>query len=94
MRRLLILLILGLALALKTYAHAGVYDSINEYRHWIFPAYLYCLIFGILFMVALGSTFRRLTADSLVVYVHKPTVILDGDTLNTIGDSFEIFTHK
>lgn len=37
---------------------------------------------------------RRLTADSLVVYVHKPTVILDGDTLNTIGDTFETFTRK
>ena len=37
---------------------------------------------------------RSLTADSLVVYVHKPTVILDGDTLNTIGDTFEIFIHK
>ena len=37
---------------------------------------------------------RRLTADSLVVYVHKPTVILDGDTLNTIGDTVETFTRK
>ena len=37
---------------------------------------------------------RRLTADSLVVYVHKPTVILGGDTLNTIGDTVETFTRK
>ena len=37
---------------------------------------------------------RRLTADSLVVYVHKPTVVLYGDTLNTIGDTFETFTRK
>lgn len=37
---------------------------------------------------------RKLTADSLVVYVHKPTVILDGDTLNTIGDTVETFTRK
>lgn len=37
---------------------------------------------------------RRLTTDSLVVYVHKPTVILDGDTLNTVGDTVETFTRK
>lgn len=37
---------------------------------------------------------RKLATDSLVVYVHKPTVILDGDTLNTIGDTFETFTRK
>lgn len=37
---------------------------------------------------------RKLTADSLVVYVHKPTVILDGDTLNTVGDTFETFTRQ
>lgn len=37
---------------------------------------------------------RKLTADSLVVYVHMPTVVLDGDTLNTIGDTVETFTRK
>ena len=37
---------------------------------------------------------RKLTADSLVVYEHKSTVILDGDTLNTIGDTVETFTRK
>lgn len=37
---------------------------------------------------------RKLTADSLVVCVHKPTVILDGDTLNTAGNEIEIFTKK
>lgn len=37
---------------------------------------------------------RRLTADSLAVYVHKPTVVLDGDTLNTIGDTVDTFTRK
>lgn len=37
---------------------------------------------------------RKLTTDSLVVYVHKPTVVLDGDTLNTIGDITETFTRK
>lgn len=37
---------------------------------------------------------RKLTTDSLAVYVHKPTVVLDGDTLNTIGDTVETFTRK
>ena len=37
---------------------------------------------------------RRLTTDSLVVYVHKPTVVLDADTLNTIGDAVETFSRK
>ena len=37
---------------------------------------------------------HRLTTDSLVVYVHKPTVILDGDTLNTVGDTVELYTRK
>ncbi len=39
-------------------------------------------------------TIRKLTSDSLIVYVHKPTVVLDGDTLNTIGDTVETFTRK
>lgn len=37
---------------------------------------------------------RKLTADSLVVYVHKPTVVLGADTLNTIGDAVETFSRK
>ena len=37
---------------------------------------------------------RRLTTDSLVVYVHKPTVILDGDTLNTAGNEIETYRRK
>ena len=37
---------------------------------------------------------RRLTTDSIEVYVHKPTVVLDGDTLDTIGDTVETFTRK
>ncbi len=37
---------------------------------------------------------RKLTADSLVVYEHKSTVVLDRDTLNTVGDTFETFTRK
>lgn len=39
-------------------------------------------------------TIRKLTSDSLVVYVHKPTVVLGGDTLNTVGDIIEKFTRK
>ena len=36
----------------------------------------------------------KLTTDSLEVYVHKPTVVLGRDTLNTIGDTVETFTRK
>lgn len=37
---------------------------------------------------------RKLTADSLVVYTHKPIVVLAEDTLNMIGDTVETFTRK
>lgn len=39
-------------------------------------------------------TIRKLTSDSLTVYVHKSTVMLNGDTLNTTGNEIEIFTRK
>lgn len=39
-------------------------------------------------------TIRKLTQDSLTVYVHKSTVVLNGDTLNTAGNETEIFTRK
>ena len=39
-------------------------------------------------------TIRKLTTDSLTVYVHKSTVVLNGDTLNTAGNETEIFTRK
>lgn len=39
-------------------------------------------------------TIRKLTTDSLTVYVHKSTVVLNGDTLNTAGNEIEIFTRK
>lgn len=37
---------------------------------------------------------RKLTPDSLMVYVHKTIVVLDRDTLNTIGNNIEKFTRK
>lgn len=39
-------------------------------------------------------TIRKLTSDSLTVYVHKSTVVLNGNTLNTVGNETEIFTRK
>lgn len=39
-------------------------------------------------------TIRKLTPDSLVVYVHKNTVVLDGDTLNTSGNEIETFVRR
>lgn len=37
---------------------------------------------------------RKLTSDSLVLYVHKSTVVLDGDTLNTSGNEIETFVRR
>ena len=42
----------------------------------------------------LSWSIRKLTADSLVVYVHKSIVILGVDTLNTVGNSIELYTRK
>lgn len=39
-------------------------------------------------------TIRKLTSDSLTVYVHKSTVMLNSDTLNIAGNEIEIFTRK
>ena len=39
-------------------------------------------------------TIRKLTPDSLVVYVHKNTIVLDGDTLNTSGNEIETFIRR
>lgn len=39
-------------------------------------------------------TIRKLTSDSLTVYVQKSVVVLNGDTLNTAGNETEIFTRK
>lgn len=37
---------------------------------------------------------RKLTPDSLIVYVHKNIVVLECDTLNTSGNEIEIYTRK
>lgn len=37
---------------------------------------------------------RKLTADSLVVYEHKSTVVLNGDTLNIAGNETETYRRK
>lgn len=39
-------------------------------------------------------TIRKLTSDSLTVFVHKNMVDLNGDTLNTAGNEIEMFTRK
>lgn len=41
-------------IAMATYAAAPWADSFNNYRHWIFPAYLYNLIFGVVYLAALA----------------------------------------
>lgn len=39
-------------------------------------------------------TIRKLTPDSLVVYVHKNTIVLDGDTLSTSDHEIEAFVKR
>lgn len=39
-------------------------------------------------------TIRKLTPDTLTVYVHKNIVVLDVDTLNTDNSAIEVFTRK
>ena len=39
-------------------------------------------------------TIRKLSSDSLTVFVHNSTLELNGDTLTTAGNEIEIFTHK
>lgn len=39
-------------------------------------------------------TIRKLTSDSLVVYVHNPIVVLDGDILNTARTEIESYRRK
>ncbi len=34
---------------------------------------------------------RKLTPDTLTVYVHKNNVVLDNDTLNTAGNEIEVY---
>lgn len=40
------------------------------------------------------GTIRKLPTDSLTVYVHKSTAVLNGETLNTAGNETELFTRK
>lgn len=39
-------------------------------------------------------TIRKLTPDTLTVYVHKNIVVLDNDTLNTAGNEIETFVRR
>lgn len=51
MKNKLILLLTLLAVPSGAFAAAGMVDSINDFRHWIYPAYLYNLKFGIGFLI-------------------------------------------
>ncbi len=37
---------------------------------------------------------RKLTPDTLTVYVHKNIIVLDNDTLNTAGNEIETYTRN
>ena len=51
MKNKLIALLTILAVPSVAFAAAGMVDSINDFRHWIYPAYLYNLKFGIAFLI-------------------------------------------
>lgn len=47
------LLLLLITSAVDCYAAAGFADEYNDHREWIFPAYAYCLAFGLAILLAL-----------------------------------------
>ena len=51
MKNKLIALLTLLAVPSMAFAAAGMVDSVNDFRHWIYPAYLYNLKFGIAFLI-------------------------------------------
>ena len=51
MKNKLIALLTILAVPSVAFAAAGMVDSINDFRQWIYPAYLYNLKFGIAFLI-------------------------------------------
>ena len=62
MKNRFIALLTILAVPSVDFAAAGMIDSINDFRHWIYPAYLYNLKFGIAFLigfVVLYFVFRK-----------------------------------
>lgn len=57
MRNKLIALLTLLTIPSVAFALAGIADRLNAYEAWIFPAYLYNLIFGVIFAVILTAFF-------------------------------------
>lgn len=57
MRNKLIALLTLLTISSVAFAMAGIADRFYEYQAWIFPAYLYNLIFGVIFAVILTAFF-------------------------------------
>lgn len=52
MKNKILLLIAFLAVVFDSFAAAGIVDGYNNYRYWIYPAYLYNLKFGVGFLIA------------------------------------------
>lgn len=50
------LLLICMCCCLSVYAAAGFADAFNDRQHWIYPAYLYNLIFGVVAIVCLWTT--------------------------------------
>lgn len=51
MKNKILLLIAFLTVTFDSFAAAGAVDVYNNYRHWIYPAYLYNLKFGVGFLI-------------------------------------------
>ncbi|MDE5858697.1 MAG: hypothetical protein K2H32_10145 [Muribaculaceae bacterium] len=50
MRKLALFLLLVSSIV---HAAAGMADRFDEHQHWVFPAYAYCLLFGIIILLGL-----------------------------------------
>ena len=40
-----------------TFAAAGIADRFYDHRHWVYPAYVYCLLFGLIVLIGLLIAF-------------------------------------
>lgn len=63
------------------FAAAGFADAYNDHQHWIFPAYAYCLAFGLVFLLALfiislvwKSEVRRIS-EAITSYLRKNSIL-------------------
>lgn len=65
----------------STFAAAGFADGYNDHQHWIFPAYAYCLVFGLAFLLAwfiislVWKSEVRRTSEAVTSYLRKHSIL-------------------